>query len=507
MILTIPGGAQQNWGDAVLLQVSGILVTANQDQYNVLLKIRRMEGVTPGAVILNSVFWGGAGGTAYMDISPYIKEIGTYRVEWGEQYLEVFGANEGNWVTTWFDLDKRIIEIINTTSVVIGGVTIPKGAVQLSGNPVEIRVKATGLMMAGKVNYRLALKITCPALMGSPFIETIAPDSTGMAIFDISGFVDQPVEHTFDYPAKGACNPHDPLIFRITLDTGEVYVNAAGERMTTWAGDMIGYQMRIVKGRLRPYELALLNEIGKSFNSEYIKKGKFLTHLPNFQKVGPRHVPMLWYLSRWTENHAITAHLKINTADKVAHIPMTQNFTLWDITGLVDFAFQPQFWGYVLNSLEQIVSYEFWLSDINGDISEHRTYLVDNGYYERSFTFYYLNPLSGIDMIWLTGEHTEGLKTEAETAYRPVPFGSGSKVPSLTTVTASGQPTWELNTGIKTREELRGLRDFLEARQRWMVDPDNENRLIPVVIESGDFSFFDSMADVQSFGIKIMEAH
>jgi hypothetical protein len=40
-----------------------------------------------------------------------------------------------------------------------------------------------------------------------------------------------------------------------------------------------------------------------------------------------------------------------------------------------------------------------------------------------------------------------------------------------------------------------------------MVDPDNSERLIPVIIEAGDFKGVDSIEDVWSLEIKILEAN
>jgi hypothetical protein len=385
--------------------------------------------------------------------------------------------------------------------------TITGGLVHLSGNPIYITLTAS----SARFNHRLALKVTRTTLqgvelMGSPSVEEIAPKNL-VSVFDISGLVDYPAEYKFDYPATGAARPYDLLACRVTIDIGEVWTDTNGKRQESWQNIASNHQLRVIKGKLRQYELSVLNESGKSFASEYINGGKFLTHLPNFQKVGPNHIPRLWYLSRWTSNHNITAHLKFQTTNKVAHMPITQDFVLYDITGLVEFAFSPRHWDYYLDSLEQIESYEFWLTDSGGDISERRTFLVDNGYYEESFTLYYVNPFSGIDMIWLTGQHSAGIKIESETAYRPVSAGSGTKVASLKTISATSQRTWEINTGVKTRAEMDALRDFLEAKECWLVDPQNVNRLIPVVVENGDKTLYDSAEDIHHLSIKLQEAH
>lgn len=380
--------------------------------------------------------------------------------------------------------------------------TITGGTDQLAGNVIELVLTGIGLHS----NAKLAVKVLCAGLLSPEQIEEINPDETGVAKFDISGLLDEPLEVTFDYPAIGAVNPHDLLVLRPTIDVGEIWIDNQGDRQIAWEGR--SDEIRVISGKLRPYELALLNEEDKSFKSEFIDGGRFLTHLPKVQRVAPHQIPMLWYLSRWPGNHAATAHLRFTTNNKAAHLPMEYPFTMWDITGLLDFSISPWHWDYQLAEMEKIVSYEFWLSDESGDISEHFFFEVDNDSHEKSFICYYLNPFSAVENIWLTGEFTESLKTENENAFRPLPVGYGTKQASKVTMSASGQRVWEINTGFKTLAEMRALRDFLEAKDRWIVDPENPEKLIPVYIESGDFELYNSMeSDIPNLNIKFLEAH
>jgi len=379
------------------------------------------------------------------------------------------------------------------------------GANFLTGNPIQITLTAS----ATRLNHKLALKVTCKSmgnveLQGSPYIEEIAPNNL-VSVFDISGLVDFPAQYLFTYPHTGAVIEND-VTRKITIELGEVWTDANGDRQEEWTTPAEN-AFKVIKGRLRAHELGLLNDAAKTFDSEFIQGGKFLTHQPNPQRVSPVHYPMLWYQSRWTGSHDVTIHLKVNFIDpETDPVTITQNHTIWDITALVGFVFSPYFWSYTIE-MSTVDNYEFWVTDAGGTVSEHRTYVVDHKYYERSFTFFYTNPLSGIDLLWLTGEHTEGVKTESETAYRPVAVGSGSNIASIKTVSATGQRSWEINTGFKTRTELITIRDFLEARERWMVDPDDATKRIPVIIESGDFTTYDSKEDLQSLTLKVLEAH
>ena len=389
--------------------------------------------------------------------------------------------------------------------------SITGGLVHLSGNPIQIKLSSPiSLDNLGKLNRKLCIKVSCDALLGSPFVEEIAPIINGFSLdslFDISGFIDQPVSYDFDFPAIGVVTAHPKLAFTVTIDIGEVWTDLAGDRQVQWNNLASNNTLTVIKGKLRPYELGILNDSGKSFASEYIEGGKFLTHLPNLQVVSPTQIVKLWYLSRWNNIHNAQWNLSIATDLKVAHLPKSGECILNPISGLLEFSVNPAFIGFNIGPGENIVSYTFWLSDLDGYISERRTYIVDNNYYEKAFSFIYVNPLSGVDSIWLTGQYSEGLKTESEVAYRTVPVLSGSKVASQIAISSGSQRTWELNTGPKSQTEILALRDFLSAKQCWMVDPADSQKLIPVNIEPGDHKLFDSTEDIQNLDLKILEAH
>jgi hypothetical protein len=392
--------------------------------------------------------------------------------------------------------------------------SITGGLVHLSGNPIQITLTSPiSLENFGKLNRKLCIKVSCDALLGSPFVEEIAPIINGFSldsVFDISGFIDQPVTYYFDFPAVGVVTAHPKLAFTVSIDIGEVWTDLSGDRHVAWNNLSTNNTLTVIKGKLRPYELGILNDSGKSFASEYIDGGKFLTHLPNKQVVSPTQSVKLWYLSRWTNIHNAQWNLSIATDLSIDHFFTSGEVILNPISGLLEFSVNPAFIGFNMGPGEKFISYTFWLSDSDGDISERRSYIIDNTYYEKAFSFIYVNPLSGVDSIWLTGQYSEGLKTESEVAYRTVPVSSGSKVASQIAISSGSQRSWELNSGPKSQTEILALRDFLSAKQCWMVDPNPEllgQKLIPVNIEPGDHKLFDSAEDIQSLNLKITEAH
>lgn len=378
--------------------------------------------------------------------------------------------------------------------------TLPGGRDCLSGNPIQIILTAS----AAKDNHRTAVKVKCPDLISPEQVDEREPIDL-VSKHNIQGLVDEPLPIEFHFPVTGVASAHAALVLNVDLEIGEIWDDEDGNRQESFTP--ISDSLRVLDGKLFQHELSVLNEAGKSFASEYINGGKFLTSLPNNQKVSPTQIVKLWYLGRWETNHDVTLFTKVDTYDKVGHIPMQQAITIYPATGLLELSLNPIFQGFPLNPATFITSFEVWLEDAGGEVSEHRIFDVDNNPRETQIYGFYRNKFSAVDSFWFSGQRQESIKTEIETAYIAVPVGSGSKTASIKTVTASGQRSWEINSGILKRAEMLALREFLESKERWIIDPDNSSVLIPVYIESGEFLLYDSVEQTQSTRFKLIEAH
>ena len=388
--------------------------------------------------------------------------------------------------------------------------TITGGLTHLSGNPIQIVLTAS----ATRENHKLLIRVTCKntlgvELFGSPFPEEFIPGSDLTAKADISGLVNYPADYGFTFPIGGAVNPHDILVVKATFEVGESWTDSNGDYQEEYTP--AAETLTILKGKLRKHELAILNEAGKSFASEYIEGGKFLTHMPDYQKVSPTQICMLWYQGRWSEDHAFYINLSIKT-DKGRTISKSEPHTYYRMTSLIELEFSRyhlNFWD-DFQWGEKHLEYDFWLSDNadgTGEVSEHRHYIIDYTYYEQSVNVYAVNPLSGTDMHWFTGHSEQGLNSESETAVRPVPVGAGTQKPSIITTSSSGKRTWQINVGYKElKAQMLALTDLIFSKDIWIVDTDT-NTLIPVKIEAGDFALYKSIEPLQEITLKFYEAH
>src|SRR5690554_3120571 len=138
-------------------------------------------------------------------------------------------------------------------------VTILGENVQLSGNPVEIECSG-GSAPAGSRNYQILLKIISQdgKLEKFPKVDAITPDSAGKALFDISGYVDQPVKRKFQFPVSGVIQSYPTEAFNIQVQAGETWMDEDGVTQTTWGS--VSEVFQILKGGSPPRQLALWTE-------------------------------------------------------------------------------------------------------------------------------------------------------------------------------------------------------------------------------------------------------
>jgi len=354
---------------------------------------------------------------------------------------------------------------------------IPSGAVQLSGNPIWIVVTGAEIPV-GATNYQLLLQITDnDAVLPTPQPDAITPDSVGTALFDISGLVNVPVVQEFEWPAVGCIVPHPPSILNINVQCGQTYIDANGDRVTA------------------------IDDAMTDFYSSWIEAGKFLTNQPNNTKVSPTQIVKLWYLGQWTANHECTLYMDITTPDKVGHIPYTQNFTIYPNTGLLEININPAFVG---REYYQIESFEVWIEDSVGEVSERRTFYVDNEYKENNNYLFVANGKSGVDVLWLSGAVENSIETNGTEGFKPMSSAQSSRVGTLLATSRTARKKWKINTGWKSSEEMVALVDVYLAYNLWLLIG---GKLRPVMLTNGEKLLSDSMEDLHSTELELLEAH
>src|SRR5690606_37970171 len=152
---------------------------------------------------------------------------------------------------------------------------------------------------AGATDYKVLLKIVSvdSVLIGSPFIDAIAPDAAGVAVFNISGYVDQPYQVDFHWPIptpyEGRWHGYQNRVYDVQLVPGERYIDTDGELQETFQSAF--GTIFVVKGKLHDTFQAYLNLYSLDWFSYFCTAGRWFSFMPISQVIHPNQPVKLWY--------------------------------------------------------------------------------------------------------------------------------------------------------------------------------------------------------------------
>ena len=381
------------------------------------------------------------------------------------------------------------------------------GAVQLTGNPVWIR--CTGASRpAGSTDYKILLRVTNPdgKLKGAPFVDAIAPDDNGEAMFNISGYVDQPVSADFQYPVSGAYVAHPTKAFNIQVEAGESWIDEDGILQESYGGISDVFQM--LKGGNNPRQLSIMESAGTNFYQTYLEEGRFLTPRPWSDFVHPTQPVKLWFMV--TENKSATLHIRGVYYDGTEDEYTTPVSLITD--NLYEFNCNPADMGLDLENENGSKMYFFdvWLTVGESMISDSRRFCFNWSYCERPYFLLFANSIGGIDDVYLGGFAKENTRIEGNLIYKPRQRGDSVFEPTLVSTNRQGQNVWEINTGYKQSTEMLYLRDMMVSRQAWLLYPNlavTGYTIIPVNVENTDVVLVDRKKNIWETTIHLAEAH
>lgn len=386
--------------------------------------------------------------------------------------------------------------------------TITGGDVQLSGNPVEIECTG-GSAPAGSYDYKILLKIISEdsKLFGAPFTDAITPDSTGKAIFDISGLVDQPVDVDFEFPVASPFVEYPTQAFNIQVQPGESYFNSDGIQQESWGA--VSDIFQILKGGFSPRQFALMFDGDTNFYETYIAGGKFLTPRPWGDFVHPAQPIKLWYMV--PENKTAYYKVKAVFSDKSEEIYTYPSLISLKKDYLYEFNCNPANLGIEIEiETSKVLYFDVWLESSGSAISDVRRFQYDWKYCERPFFILFANSLGGIDDIYLGGYAKEGLKISGEVFYKPQQRGDSVKIPTLVTPDRKAQNVWDINSGYKNATQMLFMRDLLVAKQVWLLYPSNFLTyyfIVPVLVSNSEEVLVDRIENLYSINLQLEEAH
>lgn len=383
---------------------------------------------------------------------------------------------------------------------------IDGGTFHLSGNP--IRGTITGAVApANSSEYKALVKITSVdgLLIGGPFIDAIAPTGAGVAVFEFSGWVDQPQDKGFDWPLVGGLGSDSNYTLDVNFTPGESYFDDDNVFHETWGSASVTHF--IIKGGVSFRELGQYYDDDSSFYEDIVEGGKFLTRQPDNLVVHPWQPTKLWLLA--AANASVSLKIYAYYEDGSSYL-YTSSHTLYinilhEINCLphhADAINMPP----VKNDGTRMDYYDVWISGV----TENRRFYVDHDYYQNCNFLFVANSLGGVDCIWLNGHMEDGFETELVSAIKTWTATSGAKNRTKVISSRAGRKTWKINTGYKSRDEMLGMADVLLSRQVWLLtDANGYNRgvLYPVNIKNSSALLNNSLEDLNNLELELEEAH
>lgn len=383
--------------------------------------------------------------------------------------------------------------------------SVPAGSFHLSGNPLWVKIEGAS-PPAGSTGYKVLLRIISVDgdLAGAPFVDGKAPAS-GVAWFNVSGYVDQPLEKRFEWPMAGGFNPYHEDTRVVTFQAGQTYVDENDNLVENWEVASLGYF--VVKGGVSPSRMGAYNDAGSSFYSQFVEGGKFLSWMPISQVVHPNQPVKLWLLAAAGRDTLL--HIKATYEDGSMYDWANPHTIYKDIMHEINCLPYHSGWDHmpaVKPGGIRMTRYQVWIEGV----TETRTFVVDHSYHEQNNFLFTLNSLGGVDVIWLNGEVTAGFETRSVEAARQFTRTGNSKERTIIVASRTGRRTWKINSGWKSRQEIEALADALLAKQAWLLHDGgtyNGGTLYPVNIQNSSTPLTNTMNDLQSVEIELVEAH
>ncbi len=383
----------------------------------------------------------------------------------------------------------------------------------LSGNIIEVKATTSG-KPAGASEYRIMLKIVSVdnILFGSPFIDAVAPDSSGVARFDISGLMDQDINKDFHWPIpseyEGRWHGYQNLVYDVQLIPGEIYIDENNLLVENWQASF--GTIFIVKGKLNNLVLATLNYANVTWFDYYCAGGRWFTYQPLIQYITPYQPVKLWWKPP-TTGLSFTIHATGYYSD--GSVKLYANFpTMWHDV-MFEYDLQPSGLGFPpIDGDAHLLKYEVRM-DGTPDV-EKRTFIIDWRYYEEVWYLLADNQIGGIDCISLTGSFSYNPSGERKITGKPFEKGMGIK--HRTQIVSGNKRTrrWQINSGYKSKAEIAALDILLDTPNAWLLIPPsggsdfiNQYSIAPVIITSTELQLTDSMNDQESIDIEITEAY
>lgn len=396
----------------------------------------------------------------------------------------------------------------------VGTLTVTGAIFHLSGNP--IRVNITGATIpSGATDYKILCKVISAdsLLIGAPFIDAKTPVS-GAAEFDVSGYVDQPIDFDFQYPLTGLVSPRDSHTLDVKFQPGERYIDSAGDLVESWG--TLSATHYVLKGGVSFMDQGQYADDSTTFYAEFVEDLHFLTRIPSNRIVHPFQPNKLCIVSKTEIACAITIDTFYDNGYTWVH---SAGFSLYEnimhelnaspyLADSVNMA--PVVAGQKMLYFDYSIT--IWTTGSPPAVAMYlkMRFYIDHNYYENCNYLFAVNSLGGMDCIWLNGAVEKGFKVDQVLSVKQWPKTGTRRTRTKIVSNKKGSRTWKINTGYKSTEEMAAMPDLLLSGQVWLLENAsgfNSGTLYPVIIANAESLLHNTMEDLHSLELEIEEAH
>lgn len=392
----------------------------------------------------------------------------------------------------------------------VGTLTVPAGTFHLSGNPIRVNITGASIP-SGATDYKILCKVTSVdgLLIGAPFTDAKTP-VTGAASFDVSGYVDQPVDFIFQFPLTGMVSPRDSHTLDVKFQPGERYIDSNGDLQEAWGS--LSATHYVLKGGVSFIDLGQFADDSTTFYAEFVTDLNFLTRIPTNRVVHPYQPNKLCFVSKTATGLSISINAFYDDGHQYA---WSQAFTSYEnimheMNASPFLADSVNMAPVIAGSKMLYFDYQIIEGGLGPTILAEMRFYVDHNYYENCNYLFAVNSLGGMDCIWLNGAVEKGFKGSSVFANKPWP-STGTRITRTKIVSNKmGSRTWKINTGYKSTEEMSAMPDLLLSKQVWLLENAgtyNTGTLYPVIIANSEALLHSSMDDLHSLELEIEEAH
>lgn len=376
-----------------------------------------------------------------------------------------------------------------------------------------LTISATGIAQSNAVpgvdrllrsDLKVLLDVYLEEVYSSDSFRKVAPlegrpDESSKVRFDISRVLQGFLEP--DIPAFGATTIAQASKFlkRYILRYTEHYDSAphAYKRYPINQTD----SLQALQGRLRFADFP-----GNTFNADLSgNPNKFLTNMPRKVRVTTTQQNFLFYFVPVANALQLKAKIYYTDSTSRTETILTAAIGTYDekVAILPTGYTQLGIGGFDASKI--VKKYEVWVAfDSSPQLSEVVTYELDHRYYANNRYLLFQNRKGGFDSVWLSGLGEMASELEAEDVDKVLPFDYPKTEHGHLFYNRMERDGWKVNTGHKTRAEVRWLKELMNSSYIYLVEA---ARFLPVEIPPDSVAYPPDDANRQQLSFTFQEAN